>query len=57
MSEWQDISTAPKDGSEILIWNGQRSVAYWNGDSWDDGDYRDHILGITHWSKLPEPPK
>lgn len=28
MSEWQDISTAPKDGTEILVWfRGRRHVA------------------------------
>jgi hypothetical protein len=29
--EWQPIETAPKDGSAVLLWNGQYvNLAYWN---------------------------
>lgn len=26
LTGWQDISTAPKDGIELLLWNGERRV-------------------------------
>lgn len=50
MSEWQDIASAPKDGSEVDLWtvngrgDGLRVVdAYWNGARWIDpiGDHGD----------------
>ena len=59
---WQPISTAPKDGTHILIFDefGECSVAWWQVDSdgsifgWttDGGDR----VTATHWMPLPEPP-
>lgn len=67
--KWEDINTAPKDGSPILGWNTDRKcaeVVYWrNDDYWcSDGYYlakiSDNILGydlsISHWMQLPENP-
>lgn len=66
MTEWQDISTAPKDDTIVDLW--------WHTD-WDeqfrvaDCRYRDHktwvdergnIIDaqyITHWMPRPEPPQ
>lgn len=62
MSNWQPIETAPKDGTEVLIWvelHGfmRRAVSHYAG------QYADWVIpGIaglnpTHWMPLPEPPK
>jgi hypothetical protein len=69
MSAWQEISTAPKDGSKIDIWgkfekSGWRRVpnAHWNEKmkNWQLGDYNasDYMVKpiITHWMPIPEPP-
>ena len=56
------IETAPRDGSEVLVWSvcadsgqGWASIARWHRDhlcSDDDG----MLGGATHWMPLPEPP-
>ena len=59
VSEWQDIKTAPKDGSDILI-GGDHSylggvvMASWRNNRWLDmqGDY----YRPTHWMPLPPAP-
>ncbi len=62
---WQDIDTAPMDGTEILTY--QQHVRYrgrfvvvhffaeaWGGDGgWSDGEYD---YQPTHWMPLPDPP-
>ncbi len=67
MTKWQNISTAPKDGTQILIWNGQDTVVAW----WDDvyiwvspGAWISYLnrsdtdeYEPTHWMPLPAPPK
>jgi hypothetical protein len=63
MSEWQPIETAPKDGTEILAWDGSvRTTAVWwvPGKQWSlvsPGEYaEDSEVWPTHWMPLPEPP-
>ena len=61
MSEWEDISTAPKDGTNILaVWAERRSpvfgVIYWEGDGWHEFDDDIDVDGATHWMPLPSPP-
>lgn len=55
---WQTMETAPKDGTEILLWDAGKFaiVGYWHPLSghWTTGDY---ALVPTHWMPLPEGPK
>lgn len=61
MSAWQPISTAPKDGTPLLIWTEGAHLIhlFWKNDHWEwlgggrcpDGQYH-----MTHWMPLPEPP-
>jgi hypothetical protein len=69
MSEWQDISTAPKDGTRILVCmtfnlcDGELETIQWV--DWRLPEfvwpiYRDRIdipFPPTHWMPLPPPPK
>lgn len=67
MDEWQDISTAPKDGRAIIALRiGQdarrASIIYWSkpdkewaGRTGDD-ELRIVTARPTHWMPLPKPP-
>lgn len=59
MPGWQKIETAPKDGTEILVWSSGSGywprMAVWRDSYWalDSAN-----LGIpTHWMPLPAAPK
>jgi hypothetical protein len=70
--EWQDIKTAPKDGTDILAcaknwdgcsvvsWGGSRFVGMCDGElsieSQTDFSTTLHEPYITHWMPLPKPP-
>jgi hypothetical protein len=61
MTEWQDILTAPKDGTSILAAHCDAVFdAWWGGNAWVDGEtneWGDYItLSPTHWMPLPAPP-
>ena len=63
MSEWQDIETAPKDGTDILCasdsYNGCLILSWYkiNGlFSWRDWDGDTHV-GKVYWMPLPKLPK
>jgi len=65
VSDWQPIETAPKDGTDILLYrrNWHQSapvVAGWFEDGWyaydHDSEQVPELGGITHWMPLPEPP-
>jgi hypothetical protein len=69
---WQDIASAPKDGTPILIWqpssqkhvwadgvDDQRyAIGYWR--TWEPGggwgNRNDSTVVPTHWQPLPAPP-
>ena len=72
MSEWQPISTAPKDMGFLLAYNADRRVhglvCWWPGGGWNgDGCWgwdkepiawsRQRGNQPTHWMPLPEPPQ
>lgn len=58
---WNDVSTAPKDGTRILAyWRSWVTIALWNlrvnnWQEWPDGDF-DTGGELTHWMPLPDPP-
>jgi hypothetical protein len=64
MTGWQDISSASRDGSEVLIWNGRRRhVAHFDK---IEGEWVSSFKTTTkrlivtpsptHWSPLPTEP-
>jgi len=63
VQEWQDISTAPKDGTPLLAWENEARgpfKCWWNAD-WSKAeaywtDDADSEPQPTHWRPLPDPP-
>jgi hypothetical protein len=63
MTEWQPISTAPKDEDIYILACREGSkipgILGWDQDEgwyWFNGMFRDTTIP-THWMPLPEPPK
>jgi hypothetical protein len=63
MKEWQDwqaIETAPRDGTEILLFaRGQRNDDYRGVGQWSEQRkdwFWSFAIRPTHWMPLPEPP-
>lgn len=59
---WQPIETAPKDGTEILVYApGFCQTALWESYTFSEGWVNDSsgnwLNDPTHWMPLPEPPK
>lgn len=63
---WRDISTAPKDGTHILMWGGYHSpFSGYYRDKWVErvgwhisgGIHIDPTAEPTHWMPLPQPPQ
>jgi len=63
MNKWKKISSAPKDESMILCWDGGMiAICDWHKGygfsvSHDAEDYAYNGYTPTHWQPLPEPPK
>ena len=68
VAEWQPISTAPKDGTVVIVWWWNKVITAWcagAGLSRDGGDWwRSHAMEVvstdyprpTHWMPLPKAP-
>lgn len=67
MSQWQPISTAPKDRAILCFWSGtmflsdewRYGVAKFNSEygAWIDPETEeDFLTDPTHWCELPAPP-
>jgi len=70
MTEWQDISTAPKDGSEFVMLDARVQTACvghwmdnvsWRNEGLRPGEARAEpawfpLATPTHWMPLPPPP-
>lgn len=64
--KWQPIETAPKDGTQILVWDGSNMICVkWHEipqqfAAWEFAHTNDHAhfvtRDVTHWRPLPEPP-
>ncbi len=57
---WQDIKTAPRDGTRILLSDGKDMyIATWDGFDWkldatiNHWDYFEFILHVSDWMPLP----
>jgi hypothetical protein len=59
MTQWQDISTAPKDGSTYLILRCERPkhtcIGVWHEDRWKP-IHSVHDVYATYWMPIPSPP-
>ena len=59
--EWRDISTAPKDGTEILAWHsglalGAMVLSFWDGGWREKANCLRLKSGPHFWMPLPTPP-
>lgn len=61
ISRWEDISTAPRDGTEVWGYappaHGLEPLQGWCAYHPDAGWCIDELRDITHWRPLPPPPK
>jgi hypothetical protein len=61
MIEWQPIETAPKDGTVVLLWDGEYVTQGTHfGGMWlphGECDFAGPNWLPTHWMPLPEPPR
>ncbi len=73
VSEWMDIESAPKDGSDIILYGKDEygefyevnekvvQIGFWDRNSWRLtlwGPYESKLWFLpTHWMPLPTPPK
>lgn len=69
--EWQDISTAPKDGTKVLVgrfvrkcqtdFNNIVTVDFWHTPKLHNflgwGNFNTQHWPPTHWMPLPNPPR
>ena len=59
--EWQPIETAPKDGTNILVWCPERNrvyLVYWDEFADDWFAFTDRWISkvVSHWMPVPKPP-
>lgn len=59
MSEWRDISSAPRESKYILVWcpeNRNHWIVNWMNGRWQTDGVRALYETPTHWMPLPSPP-
>ena len=69
LTDWQPIETAPKDGTEVLLWTDEYprvvSASYREFGEWEGWTFTDEALADiqpegprepSHWMPLPPPP-
>ena len=59
MSEWQPIETAPKDGTEILVYRQNylmQPIGVDKFNKYGQWTYSDSNHNPTHWMPLPKSP-
>jgi len=68
MNTWKPMDTAPKDGTEILVWDGYKYlIVSWANvkifeqplqivDGWTVNIVSDSLCKPIYWTELPEPP-
>ena len=61
--DWQDMSTAPREGEAVLLWgtpdgwgNPWYVVATWRGDGWRDDLNDNPVHNPTRWCPIPANP-
>jgi hypothetical protein len=54
--DWQDIATAPKDGTEMLLWSNAAVVGAYRGALGFHTIPGAFGIHATHWRPLPAPP-
>lgn len=55
---WRPIETAPMDGTNILVTDGEITQLGWHDEFDEPGDpWCGYIKRPTHWMPLPDPPK
>lgn len=65
LASWQPISTAPRDGTEVLLAvpaygrGPERVVSFgwWEDGAWRDAGYENELYSPTHWTPVPAPPQ
>ena len=63
MTEWQDIATAPRDGTLIIAAHadyedGIMDAVFWCGGRWTTQEGIGYMDGrFTHWHLMPLPPQ
>jgi|GEM_PF-1520679 len=57
--KWRDISSAPKDGTRLLLLTEKygASTGHFDEDLWHIHSCLNQDAIITHWMPLPQPPK
>ena len=56
--DWQPIETAPKDGTRVIVLEGDGDVSladFYDG-RWFYSVAHDEMFDPTHWMPLPDPP-